>query len=138
MLSRLGKKLKALVSRETVTTVPKTSAAATDGQSRLAVSEAENAPKIWSTEAEPSVATTEPRPASKPVPVLVLENVSRTLDQTESIQLEETTEASQTGAAEAKADNTAPDERSESRANSDDDLTAVSYTHLTLPTKRIV
>ena len=125
MLSRLGKKLKALVSRETVKTVPTTSAAGTGGQSRLAASDSENAPKIWSAEAEPSVATTEPRPDSKPAPVLVLENVSRTLDQSESIQLEETTEASQTETAEAKVDDTAPDERLEARANSDDDLTVL-------------
>tara|TARA_R110002012_G_scaffold199146_5_gene368232 strand:- start:10180 stop:13209 length:3030 start_codon:yes stop_codon:yes gene_type:complete len=117
MLSRLGKKFKTLVSRETVKTVPTTPAAAAGGQSGLAVSDAENAPKIWAAEPEPSVAATEPRQDPKPAPVLVLENVSRTLDQT--------TEASQTEIAEAKVDNTAPDERLEARANSDDNLTVL-------------
>ncbi|NHQ74520.1 hypothetical protein HAT86_08580 [Roseovarius gahaiensis] len=54
-----------------------------------------------------------------------MESVSRTLDQTESIQLEEITEASQTETAEAKVDDTAPDERLEARANSDDDVTVL-------------
>ncbi|QIK42415.1 sigma factor-like helix-turn-helix DNA-binding protein [Pontivivens nitratireducens] len=125
MLSRLGKKLKALVSRETVKTVPTALAAKIGGQSRLIASDAENVPKTWSAEPEPSGAPTESRQDPKPAPVLVLENVSRTLDQTESTQLEETTEASQTETAEAKVDDTAPDKRLEARANSDDDLTVL-------------
>lgn len=125
MLSRLGKKLKALVSRETVRTVPTTPAATTGGQSRLAASDAENARKIWAAEPKPSVAAMEPRQDPKPAPVPILENVSRTLDPTESIELEEPTEAGQTEAAEAKVDNIAPDERLEARANSDDDLTVL-------------
>ena len=123
MLSRLGKKLKALVSGETVKTVPTTPPATTGGQSREAAPDTENVPKIGA--ANPSVARTEPSQDPKPAPVLVLENVSRTLDQTESNQFKESIEADQTKTAESKVANPTTDEPIEARANAEDDLTVL-------------
>lgn len=123
MLSRLGKKLKALVSRETVKTVPAAPAATTGEQSRVDAPDTENAPKIWS--AEPSVARTEPSQGPKPGPVLVLENVSGTRNQTESTQFEDAVVKENTERAEAKVTNLAPDEPIEAKTNSDDDLTVL-------------
>lgn len=123
MLSRLGKKLKALVSKETVKTVPMAPAATAGEQSRVAAPDTENAPKIWS--AEPSVDRTEPSQAPKPAPVLVLKNLSGARDQTESTQFEDAVVGENTGRAEAKVTNLAPDETIEVRTNSDDDLTVL-------------
>jgi len=142
MLSRLSKKLKALVSKATVSTVPSASVAKTGGPSRLAAFDAQNPPKNLSAEPEPSVGPTEPRQNSKPATVLSFENVSGILEQIENIPIEEVTEAGQIVANEANLADKLPDERLESQANSNDDLTAfrlglaIDEPHQGIPSKQ--
>ena len=76
MLSRLGKKLKALVSGETVKTVPKAPGAATRAQSPFAVSDAQHVSRNLSSEAKIDVIGAEPGGDPEPAAVLVLESPS--------------------------------------------------------------
>ncbi len=128
MLSRLGKKLKALVSRETVKTVPTAPSVATDGQDRLAASDTKYTSTSSTVEPAQSLAATEPLQTTQPAPVLELEKSSRAFDRIEGNELEvalNATEADQTHIAWAKVADKAPDERLEAGTNSDDDLTVL-------------
>ncbi|QFT75877.1 sigma factor-like helix-turn-helix DNA-binding protein [Ruegeria sp. THAF33] len=128
MLSRLGKKLKALVSRETVKTVSTAPSVATDGQDHSATSVIKDTSTSSTVEPAPSLTATEPTQTAQPAPVLELEKPPRTLDRIEGNEPEvalNATEADQTDTAWAKVVDKAPDDQLEARPNSDDDLTVL-------------
>lgn len=120
MLSRLGKKLIALVSRDTVAAAPTAHATTLGEPSRLVPSDAEQNSTVRS-EPEPNTAATEKQQDVQPVPVLMWENPSSQLDVTER----KAPKAGQTDAAEAKGTDKAPDGRLEAETASDDDLTVL-------------
>lgn len=129
MLSRLGKKLKALVSRETVSTVPEAPAAATGTQNPFAVSDANHVSSPASSEPATIIVGAEKGGGPKPPTVLVLESPSPTLDRSETTELE---------AAHKAID---LDHGASTGATSDDDLTviklglAVDEPHKDIPSK---
>lgn len=112
MLSRLGKKLKALMSRETATTVPEAPAAATGTQDPFAVSDTNHVSSPASSEPATSIVEAEKGDDPKPAAVLVLENTAPTLDRSEVIKREAAPETT-----DAHIDST--------EATSDDDLTVM-------------
>lgn len=120
MLSRLGKKLIALVSRDTVAAAPTAHATTLGEPSRLVPSDAEQNSTVRS-EPEPNTAATETQQDVQPVPVLMWENPSSQLDVTER----KAPKAGQTDAAEAKGTDKAPDGRLEAETASDEDLTVL-------------
>lgn len=107
MLSRLGKKLKALVSRETVKTVPNVPVAATGTQRRFDGSDANQVSSPASSEPATNTVGTEKGDDPKPAAVLVLENPAPTLDRSEFTEREaapETTDAGHIDSTEATSD----------------------------------
>ncbi|WP_417246779.1 sigma factor-like helix-turn-helix DNA-binding protein [Celeribacter sp.] len=113
MLSRLGKKLKAFVSRETVKTVPTAPAAATDTQNAFAGADANHVSSPASSGPATDVVGAEKGDDPKPAAVLVLENPARTLDRSEVTEREAAPET--TGAVHIDS----------TEATSDDDLTVM-------------
>lgn len=128
MLSRLGKKLKALVSRETVKTVPKTPVALTGTQNPFAATDAQHISSNSLFEAKAGMIGAEPGGDPEPAAVLILESPSPTLDQV--AKLEAASEAMDAGRIDS-AD-----------ATSDDDLTvlklglAIDEPHQGIPSKQ--
>ena len=107
MLSRLGKKLKALVSRETVETVSKVPAAATGTQNPFVDSDANHVSSPASSEPATNIVGAEKGDDPKPASVLVLENPAPTLDRPEVTEREaapETTDAVDIDSTEATSD----------------------------------
>lgn len=86
MLSRLGKKLKALVSRETVKTVPKAPVALTGTQNSFAVSDAQHISSNLLSEAKAGMIGAKPGGDPEPAAVLILESPSPTLDQVTKLE----------------------------------------------------
>lgn len=128
MLSRLGKKLKALVSGETVKTVPKAPGAATRAQSPFAVSDAQHVSRNLLSEAKIGVIGAELGGDPEPAAVLVLESPSLTLDHVTELAV--TPEAMDAGHIDS------------AEATSDDDLTvmklglAIDEAHQGIPSKQ--